>query len=186
MAPLARIAVWGLSLGAAILIILILGHSSTNEDVNSKVFAGIILFVLFSLSGLAGLRLIEHQPRLTAFGGMTIGLSVAAYLVALDAFFSAGPFATGHVSVLALAIVALTAGQASMLLSFRRDDDTPLVDAAVLGSIVALVLLVVLVIVEISSPGTDVGRKTFAVLSVLYLLGVLLPPCLRWTEAEEA
>jgi hypothetical protein len=186
MIPLARIAVWGLSLGAAILIILILGHSSTNEDVNSKVFAGVILFVLFSLSALAGLRLIERQPQLTAFGGMTIGLSVAAYLVALDSFFSDGPFSTGHVSVLALAIVALTAGQASMLLSFRRDDDTPVVDAVVLGSIVALALLVILVIVEISSPGTDIGRKTFAVVSVLYLLGVLLPPCLRWEQTEQA
>ncbi len=186
MVPFARIAVWGLSLGAAILIILILGHSSTNEDVNSKVFAAVILFVLFSLSSLAGLRLIERQPHLTVFGGMTIGLSVAAYLVSLDAFFSDGPFSTGHVSVLALAILALTAGQASMLLSFRRDDDSPVVDAAVLGSIAALALLVILVIVEISSPGTDIGRKTFAVLSVLYLLGVLLPPCLRWAETEEA
>jgi hypothetical protein len=186
MVPLARIAVWGLSLGAAVLIVLILGHSATNEDVNSKVFAGIILFVLFSLCALAGLRLIERRPHLTVFGGMTIGLSVAAYLVALDAFFSDGPFSTGHVSVLALAIVALTAGQVSMLLSFRRDDDTPLVDAVVLGSIAALALLVILVIVEISSSGTDIGRKTFAVLSVLYLFGVLLPPCLRWAETEEA
>jgi hypothetical protein len=183
---LARIAVWGLSLGAAILIVLILGHSGSNEDVNSKVFAAVILFVLFSLSALAGLRLIERQPHLTAFGGMTIGLSVAAYLVALDTFFSSGPFPVGHVSVLALAIVALTAGQASMLLSFRRDDDSPVVDAVVLGSIVALALLVILVIIEISSPGTDIGRKAFAVVSVLYLLGVLLPPCLRWEQAEQA
>jgi hypothetical protein len=88
--------------------------------------------------------------------------------------------------VLGLAIVALAAGQASMLLSFRREDDSPVVDAAVLGSIAALALLVILVIVEISSPGTDISRKTFAVVSVLYLLGALLPPCLRWEEAERS
>jgi phosphatidylserine synthase len=186
MIPFARIAIWGLSLGAALLIVLILGHSGSNEDVNSKVFAAVILFVLFSLSALAGFRLIERQPHLTVFGGMTIGLSVAAYFVALDAFFSSGPFAQEHGSVLTLAIVALVAGQAAMLLSFRRDDDSPAVNAVVLGSIVALALLAVLVIVEISNPGTDIGRKTFAVVSVLYLLGALLPPCLRWEQAEEA
>jgi hypothetical protein len=186
MTTLARIVIWGLSLGAAILIVLILRHSGSNEDVNSKVFAAVILFVFFSLSSLAGLLLIERQPHLTVFGGMTIGLSVAAYFVALDAFVSDGPFTTGHVSVLTLAIVALAASQASMLLSFRRDDDSPLVDAVVLGSIVALALLAVLVIVEVSNPGTAIGRKTLAVVSVLYLLGALLPPCLRWSRAEEA
>jgi hypothetical protein len=185
MIPLARIAVWGLSLGAAILIVLILGHSGSNEDVNSKVFAAVILFVFFSLSFLAGLFLIERQPHLTVFGGMTIGLSVAAYVVALDTFLSSEPFPTGHDSVLTLAIIALAAGQTSMLLSFRRVDDSPVVNAVVLGSIVALALLAILVIVEISHPGTDIGRKTFAIVSVLYLLGVLLPPCLRWAETEE-
>jgi len=186
-ATLGRIGVAALGLGAAVLIVTILGHSDSNEDVNSKVFPAVILFVLFSLSSLPGFRLIERQPQLTGLGGLTIGLSVAAYIVALEAFLSNGPFVflAGHSAVLTLAIVAVAAGQASLLLSFKRDDDGPLVDAAVLGSMIVLMLLAVLVIVEISEPGTQIGRKTWAVVSVLYLLGALLPPCLRLVEAEE-
>ena len=42
-ATLGRIAVAVLCLGAAILIIAILRHSDSNEDVNSKVFAAAVL-----------------------------------------------------------------------------------------------------------------------------------------------
>jgi hypothetical protein len=185
VAKLAQIAIWLLGIGAAILIVLILSHSGSNEDVNSKVFGAVILFVFFSLSSLSGLLLIERQPQLTVFGALTIGLSAAAYFVTLDAFLSNGLFTGRHTSVLTLAIITLAASQASMLLSFRRDDDSPLVDAVVLGSMIALALLATLVIVEISSPGTEIGRKTFAVVSVLYLLGALLPPFLRMADAEK-
>jgi uncharacterized membrane protein len=185
-ATLGRIAVAALGLGAAVLVITILSHSDSNEDVNSKVFAAVILFVLFSLSSLPGFRLIERQPQLTGFGALTIGLSAAAYFVALEAFLSNGPFVfVGHVAVWTLAIVALAASQASMLLSFRRGDDSRRIDAVLLGSIIALALLAVLAIVEISEPGTEIGRRTWAVVSVLYLLGALLPPCLRLAEAEK-
>ncbi len=185
MIPFARIAIWALGIGAAILIALIVGHSSTNDDLDGKVFAAIVLFVIFSLSSLPGLLLIERQPQLTAFGGMTIGLSAAAFFVVLDTFLSGDPSTTRHASVLTLAIVALAASQAAMLLSLRRDDDSPLVDAVVLGSLVVLAVLAVLVIIEISNAGQDIGHRTLAVLSVLYLLGALLPPCLRWAEVEE-
>jgi hypothetical protein len=83
-----------------------------------------------------------------------------------------------------LAIVAVAASQASMLLSFRLGDDSRRVDAAVLGSMIALALLAALAIVEISGPGTEIGRRTWAAVAVLYLLGALLPPCLRLAEAE--
>jgi hypothetical protein len=186
-ATLGRIAVAALGLGAAVLIVKILGHSDSNEDVNSKVFAAVILFVLFSLSSLPGFRLIERQPQLTGLGGLTIGLSVAAYFVALEAFLSNGPFAFvgGHSAVWTLAIVAVATSQASMLLSFRRDDDSRRIDAVLLGSMLVLALLAALVIVEISEPGTEIGRRTWAVVSVLYLLAALLPPFLRLIEAEE-
>src|SRR4249919_2250351 len=123
-ATLGRIAAALLGVGAAILIIAILRHSDSNEDVNSKVFAALILFVFFSLSALPGFLLIERQPRLTGLAVLTIGLSVAAYFVGLESFLSNGPFvfATGHVAVWKLALVAVAASQASMLLSFRRDD----------------------------------------------------------------
>jgi hypothetical protein len=186
-ATLGRIAVAALGLGAAVLIVTILGHSDSNEDVNSKVFAAVILFVFFSLSSLPGFRLIERQPQLTGFGTLTIGLSAAAYFVALEAFLSNGPFVflAGHSAVWTLAIVAVAAGQASLLLSFRRDYDSRRIDLVLLGSIIALALLAALAIVELSEPGTEIGRRTWAVVSVLYLLGALLPPFLRLVEAEE-
>ncbi len=185
-ATLGRAAVAVLGVGAAVLIVIVLGHSATNEDVNSKVFAAVLLFVIFSLSSLPGFRLIDRQPHLTGLGALTIGLSVAAYLVALEAFLSNGPFAFvgGHTAVFSLAIVALATSQASMLLSFKRDDDGPMVNATVLGSMIALALLAALAVVEISEPGTDIGRRTWGVVSILYLLGALLPPFLRLIEAE--
>jgi hypothetical protein len=179
MIPLARIAVWGLSLGAVIVIALILGGS---DDLQGKVGEAALLFVLFSLNSLSGLILIERRPELTLLGASGIGFSVAAYFVVLDAFFSHG-FFPGENSVWILVIIAFVVGQASMLLAFRRDEDSPLVNAVLAGALIVLALLVVLAIIAIS--GAEIGPKVYAILAVLYLLGALLPPCLRWDEAEQ-
>jgi hypothetical protein len=179
MIPLARIAIWALSLGAAVLIVLILGGS---EDVQGKVSEAALLFVLFSLNSLPGLLLIERRAELTVVGALSIGFSVAAYFVVLDSFFAHGlPPASN--SVWFLLVIAIAAGQASMLLAFRRDEDSPLTSAVLGGSLAVLALLVVLAIIAIS--GTEIGSKAYASLAVLYLLSALLPPCLRWAETEE-
>jgi hypothetical protein len=186
MIPLARIAAWGLSLGAAILIVLILGGS---EDVQAKVGEASLLFLLLSINSLAGFLLIKRRPELTLLGGATIGLSVAAYFVTLDNIFSHGLISTsetgssGEAAGLLFVITLLT-GQASMLLAFRRDEDSPLVNLALSVGLIALALVTALAI--LGAAGTDVGSEVFAVLAVLYLLGALLPPCLRWAEFEES
>ncbi len=82
-------------------------------------------------------------------------------------------------------VVVLAASQISMLLSFKQEDDSPLVNATVLGSIAVLALLAVLGLVDLSNSGSDIGPKVYSSLAVLYLLGALLPPCLRWEEAEQ-
>jgi phosphatidylserine synthase len=179
----ARIAIWALGIGAVVLLILI--GNAGSDDLEGKVFAAAILFVLFSLSSLAGFLLIDRQPQLTFFGGMTIGLSVAAYFVTLDAFLSNSGFSSRHTSVGVLMVVVLAASQISMLLSFRREDDSPLVNATVFGSIAVLALLAVLGIVDLSNSGSDIGPKVYSSLAVLYLFGALLPPFLRWEEAEQ-
>jgi hypothetical protein len=179
----ARIAIWALSISAAVLIILIVGHSGS-DAFEGKVFATAALFVLFSLFSLGGLLLIERQPHLAFFGAMAVGFSIAAYFVVLDTFFSSGVSGSQH-SVETLAIITLAVNQASMLFAFRRDDDTPLVNAVAFGSLITLTLLAVLAIVDISNPGQDISPKLYAVLAVLYLLTALLPPCLRWAETEE-
>lgn len=71
-----------------------------------------------------------------------------------------------------------------MLLAFRRDEDSPLINAVLAGSLIVLALLVVLAIISIS--GGEIGNTAYATLAVLYLLGALLPPCLRWDEVEGA
>ncbi len=178
MVPLARIAIWALSLGAIVLIFLILGGS---EDLQGKVGEVTLLFVLFSLNSLSGFLLIERQPELTPFGALAIGLSVATYFVVLDDLFSHGLF-SAHNSVWLLVVAAVVVGQASMLLAFRRDEDSPLINAVLGGALIVLALLVVLAIVAIS--GTEIGAKAYVTLAVLYLLGALLQPCLRWEQAE--
>jgi hypothetical protein len=185
MIPLARIAVWGLSLGAAILIVLILGGS---EDVQAKVGEASLLVVLFSINSLGGFLLIERRPELTLLGAATIGLSIAAYFVVLDSIFSHGLISTSDTgsssdAVWLLLVITFLTSQASMLLAFRRDEDSPLIDLALSVGLIALALLTVLAI--LAAAGTNVGSKVYAVLAVLYLLGALLPPCLRWADTEE-
>jgi|GEM_PF-3362517 len=180
MIPLARIAVWGLSLGAAILVVLILGGS---EGTQEKVGWATLLFLIFSLNSLPGLLLIQRRPGLTSFGATALALSVATYFVLLDSFFSHGWFEV-HTAVGILLLLAVIAGQASMLLAFGRDEDSPLVNAVLAGSLAVLALVVVLGVLSIT--GTHIGDKVYGTLAVLYLLGALLPPCLRWAETEEA
>jgi hypothetical protein len=184
MVPLARIAVWALSLGAVVLIALILGGS---EDAQGKVGEATLLFVLFSLNSIPGFLLIERRPELTSFGALAIGLSVAAYFVILDSIFSHGLISTSETAsssdaVWLLLVITLLTSQASMLLAFRRDEDSPLVNLALSVGLIALALLTALAI--LAAAGTDVGPKVYAVLAVLYLLGALLPPCLRWEKTE--
>jgi hypothetical protein len=188
MIPLARIAVWGLSLGAAILIVLILGGS---EDVQAKVGEASLLFVLFSINSLGGFLLIKRRPELTLLGAPAIGLSIAAYFVILDSIFSHGLISTSESetgssgeAVWLLVVITILTSQASMLLAFRRDEDSPLVNLALSVGLIALALLTALAI--LAAAGTNVGSKVYAVLAVLYLLGALLPPCLRWAEVEES
>jgi hypothetical protein len=178
-ASLARVLATVLGIGAAVLVVLILGSST--DDLSGKAIEAAVLFVLFGLCSMAGFLLIERQPQLILVGLLAIALSVATYFVVLDTLWSHDPF-DRHVSVETLVIITLVVGQVSMLLSFRRDDDGPLINTVLLGSLAMLALLCLLVIVEIASPGTDVGPKTFAILSVLYLLGALLPPLLRRAE----
>ena len=176
----ARIAIWTLSIGAVVLIFLILGGS---EGTQEKVGWATLLFLVFSLNSLPGLLLIQRRPGLTPFGATALALSVATYFVLLDSFFSHGWFEV-HTAVGILLLLAVVAGQASMLLAFGRDEDSPPVNAVLAGSLAVLALVVVLGVVSIT--GTHVGDKVYGTLAVLYLLGVLLPPCLRWAETEDA
>lgn len=175
----ARIAIWGLSIGAVVLILLILGGS---HEAQEKVGWATVLFLIFSLNSLPGLLLIQRRPELTLFGATALALSVAAYFVLLDSFISHGWFEL-HTAVGILLLLAVVAGQASMLLAFGRDEDSPLVNAVLAGSLAVLALVAVLGIVSIT--GTHIGDKVYATLAVLYLLGALLPPFLRWEEAEQ-
>ena len=179
-AAIARIAATALCASTAILVLLIVSGSGWG-GLNGKVFEAVVLFAIFSLCSLAGFLLIERQPHLASLGLATIVLSAAAYFVVLDAFWSNG-LSGRHVSVETLVVLTLAVAQASMLLSFRRDEDSPAIDGVLFCSLGVLALLTVLVIAEISSPGPDISRKLLAALSVIYLLGVLLPPLLRRTE----
>lgn len=175
---LARIVIWALCLGAFVVILLILGGSEATQQ---KVGWATLLFVIFSLNSLPGLLLIQRRPELTPFGATALALSVAAYFVLLGSIFSHGWFEV-HTSVGILLLLAVVAGQASMLLAFGQDEDSPLVNATLVGSLIVLALLVVLGIVSIT--GTKIGDKVYGTLAVLYLLSALLPPCLRWEETE--
>src|SRR5690242_19972711 len=174
----ARIAIWTLSIGAVVLILLILGGS---EGTQEKVGWAAFLFVIFSLNSLPGVLLIQRRPELTLLGATTISLSIAAYFVLLVNFFSHDWFEV-HTSVGILLLLTVLTGQASMLLAFGRDYDSPLVKAILAGSLVVLTVVAVLGI--FSFTGTHIGDKVSGTLLVLYLLSALLPPCLRWEEVE--
>ena len=180
---IARLTAAAVAVAALIFVVAILG-SAEGDNVNERAILLLVAFVPFSLCGLAGLRLIERRPQLAIAGVITIGLAAIAFAMVVDRIWSFEVYRRPE-SPEVVALFALAAGQAAMLLSFERDDDTLLVRGVRYGAVAALAVAAVVAAIEISNPGRDVGIRPIAAAAVLYLLGVVLPPLLRRADLTD-
>jgi peptidoglycan/LPS O-acetylase OafA/YrhL len=166
----------GLLCAAAFVLILIVLSGSQLDDTSGKAIGTAVAVAFLSLTAVAGSQLTLRQPQLSLFGYLTVGVSGLALLVTFVAIWSGFESDNWRPAIYCL-IVAFACGHSSVLLSTAEPDDRiSLVRAA---TVAALWLLVVMAIVEISSPGNDVDPQGFGVLAILYALGTVVLPLLR-------
>jgi hypothetical protein len=173
-----RVAVVLLCVGAALLILIILNGSRLNATAGRALLTA-VAFAFFSITSAAGLRLARHPHPLFLLGYLTIGISLVAFVVTSTVIWSHDASGDQGRIAISLTIVALGSGQISQLLFSARPEDSDAVAWVRAGVIAAIVALCAMTIVEISSPGQDVGARPIGVVAVLYLLGCLLLPLLR-------
>jgi hypothetical protein len=151
-----------------------------------KVVFTAIAAVLFSLSGGAGSRLARERPQLALLGVLTAIASLLAFCgVAAAIWAMDGNGRDSGVIVGVSLMVPLALGYVSHLLAVSSERDSVAVHLAQGGTVLALAILVLLGIVEISAPGPDVSRNSITDVGVLFLLGAALVPVLRVATGPE-
>jgi hypothetical protein len=185
--PIARALVAAVCLAALVVIVLVLSGSETDLTAE-RVLVFSVALALFSLTGAAGMKLAARGPVLVtfAFGYVTVILSLLAFGEAIATFWSEDwLFGDQWRTAVETGLVALAAANISLLLASERPEDGGELHAARGGAVIAIVVLTVLALIEISSPGRDVGVKPMAVFAVLYVLGAVLIPLLRQAQITE-
>ena len=175
---LTRLLIAVLCLAAFVLILFIASGPSLGEESWNVLFAAVAL-AFFSLTGVAGMSLVGRRSELWWFGYLTAIVSAGAFVVTVMAIWADdGWKLAGCVAVLALAN-----GHTSLLLASQREDDSDAVRLLRGGVLGTLSLLCLMVVVELSSRGENVGIRAIAVVAVLYLLGAILLPLMRRASA---
>ncbi|HEY1855629.1 MAG TPA: VOC family protein [Solirubrobacterales bacterium] len=181
-----RLAVLGLAgalcVGAAVLIVKILGGSDLTSG--NWIYVAAALTV-FGSSAATGLHLAERRPQLAPFGYLTtvvgvLGFAVVAYRIFDDGFFLGGD---STLPAIGLALT-LALGQASLALAYDRTEDPPYQRLATAATILSILGLGVLAALDVAVDGFYVSAKVYGVLATLYLLGVALTVLLRLAAWE--
>ncbi len=171
--------------GAAVLAIVVL---SGDEDGNAiaATFAATIALPFFGLTAAAGTPLCRRESALALLGAITMVVSVLGFVafVAMtfdDSFF----FGDAWRPAAYLAIACLAAAHSSLLLADSRERDEDGLKLARAGMVVSIAVLAAMVLVEISSPGEEIGVRPFGLIAVLYLLSAAVFGLLRFSRAED-
>ncbi len=166
-----------LIVGAAVLIVSLAGQDAEANATTSKVGAVLLALVLIGPSAMAGLLLVDRQPRLALLGYLSAGVGLAAFVaISVKAIEGSSLLYGGGDWQLQgiLVALALAAGQISLVLAYgHKDDPQPL---RLLGFATAALVAVIgiLIAYEASDQSGDVSAKAYAILATLYLLGVAL------------
>lgn len=183
-ANVARVLVALLCAAALVATIAVLGGS--DDDGGKALFVATALAV-FSLTGAAGLRLATRGPEVVTyvFGYLTIALSAIAFGEAVSAFWSADwLYGNDGKTAAQLALATIGAANISLLLSTERVEDGIEVHGARAGAVLSILVLTVLVLIESSEPGSDIGVKPMALFAILYVLCAALITLLRRADFE--
>ncbi len=171
---------------AAVLILAILFGGS--EQLESKSFTFAFVFALFTLPAAAGVYLALRRPGLAVLGALTTIAAVAAFVATIAALWhgnvleGGGDFKTAAV----LTLISIGSGQGALILALGRRDDSPRVAWLRWAGLVPIAALTILGAEDVSRHGAAASAKTYSVLGVLYVLGVVLPPLVeRATRAHD-
>ncbi|HEY1355600.1 MAG TPA: hypothetical protein VGF09_04730 [Solirubrobacterales bacterium] len=177
---LLRLLIAALWVGALVLIVVIMDGSDTDRAI-FDVLAAVVVLAFYCLIGSAGWILARKGGNYAFFGYATVVASVLAFAAAMKGVLAFDPFGSrDEVTAFAVTtILALGAGQASVLLAFSNEDESDASRLTRIGALLALAALAVMAIIEVSSGGQDIALKAFGVVAVLYLLGALSLPILR-------
>ena len=166
-------------IAAAMVLITVIATGSPLDETGGKAIATAVTVALCSLAGAMGTNLVRRQPGLALFGYLTAAVALVAFVSVTLAIWADGAQDGNWRVAAAASILAIGSGHASLLLASARAEDSDAVRLTRAGVLLAIALLCPMAIVEISSPGPDVGVRPIAVLAVLYLLGTVLLPLLR-------
>jgi hypothetical protein len=171
--------------GAAVVLVLVI-LAGSSKDVESKSFAVTLAFALFTLPAAAGVYLAQRRPGLLLFGALTTIAATAAFVSIVAAIWNGigieGP--DGWKTAGVLTLVSIGSGQASLILSLARPDDSPQVAWLRWAALIPIAMLTVLAAEDLSHSGQDTSGRTYSVLGILYVLGVLLPPLVSRASRE--
>jgi peptidoglycan/LPS O-acetylase OafA/YrhL len=149
------------------------------DGIGGKLAGTGVSFALFSLTGMFGINLTQSRPRLSALGYLTAAVSLAAFLALSAVIWLDGSWDDKWRLICDIALFALGCGHASLLLGSTRENDSRIVRRVRAALLLALVVLYMMAIAEISANGENVGARPIAVVAVLYVLGTILLPLLR-------
>ncbi|MGB7589212.1 MAG: VOC family protein [Solirubrobacterales bacterium] len=165
--------------GAALLLIVLILGGSDIDKTSGKAIGTAAVFAAFSLTAMVGASLGSRRSELAPFGYLTAAFSLAAFLAVTSAIWSADLFSDSWKVAGDTIVLAVSAANVSLLLGSTREEDSEAVRLVRAGGIVALSTLSLMAIVEISSPGKDIGVQPMAIAAVLYVLGMILLPLLK-------
>jgi hypothetical protein len=162
---------------AAVLVLAILIGGS--KQVESKSFSFALVLALFTLPAAAGAYLARERPGLLVLGALTTVAALAAFVAVIAAIWhgnifegNGGDWKTAGV----LTLISIGSGQAALILALARPDDSPLADRLRWAGLLPIAALTIIGAEDISHAGAGASGKTYSILGVLYVLGMVLPP----------
>jgi catechol 2,3-dioxygenase-like lactoylglutathione lyase family enzyme len=178
-----------LCVAAAVVLVEILTGDRVGNDTAGKALETALAVGFVSLSVGAGSQLIARQPRIAAFGYLTILTAAVALLLTTILFWHEGNFLF-EVGALErwswYTLVGTTAlGVGSLLLAGHDDRDADSVKLVRGMTVFTVLALLVTVIDELRTSGDPVDPYLLGSLSVFFVLGCLLVPLLSRITAEE-
>jgi len=172
-----------LCIGAAGLSLVVLSSDDGGTAIAATLTAtGALAF--FGLTGATGIVLCRRDSALSLLGALTMVLSVLGFVavvaVALDDDLFLGD---AWMPAAYLLIACLVAAHCSALLADADEADASGLQLARAGMVLSICVVALLVVIEISESGEDIGIQPVAAIAVLYLLSASVFGLLRFSAA---
>ncbi len=174
-----------LSFAAAVAIVAVLSHHF--DALDGRLVATSLGFSLFSALGAAGVSARPGRAPVRQLGTATVAGAGASFALCLTALWIDAGEAIQRAG-LTVFLVTLALSHACVVLTARRDADSPLVSRLTLTSVGTGTLDAALLVAAVNGVVgvDDTGVRLLIVLNIVFLLTSVLPPILRRATRREA